>query len=387
MSGFAAGPLETIRLDAGLETALRSGHPWIYRDRLPWHRLTGGELVRVEAGRAAAFGLYDAAGAIGVRLFTWDAPPDRSFLPDTVGRAVASRDPLRDAGHSAYRLIHGEGDGLPAVVADRYGRFAVLQPHAESVRQLLTPVARLVLREARLKGVVVRTDDSLQVLAGDAPPPEETVVENGLRFVANLREGQKTGMFLDHREHRATVRDLAQGLRVLDLFCYAGGFSVNALAGGAREVWSVDAAAPALRDATRNVALNDLPSGRHRTIEADVFAVLEQLFEAGERFDLVILDPPSLARAKRQRARAESAYRHLNAGAARLTVAGGLLATASCTAQIAPSAFEKVVRAGLASAGRSGNIVVRGGQPPDHPVPSSFPEGRYLKFLTVRLDP
>ncbi|MDZ7707155.1 MAG: class I SAM-dependent rRNA methyltransferase [Trueperaceae bacterium] len=378
--------LATVTLTPDLERALRSGHPWIYRDRLPRHDLRVGEWVRVEAGSAVAFGLYDDEGAIGVRLFSWEATPDDAWWRAAVARSVRARDPLAAAGHTAYRLIHGEGDGLPAVVADRYGRFAVIQPHASSVEPYLPLVARTLLREARLKGVVVRRADGLEVLAGEAPPPEETVIENGLRFLANVREGQKTGLFLDHREHRATVRELARDARVLNLFAYAGGFTVNALDGGAREAWSVDVAEAALRDAERNVALNDLPASRHRLVHEDVFAALPRWADEREAFELVVLDPPSLARRKRQRARAEAAYRRLNAGAARLVAPGGLLATASCTAQVSPKAFEGAVRAGLREAGRHGTVVHRGGQPADHPVPASFPEGRYLKFMVFRLD-
>lgn len=381
----------TVRLADGLASALASGHPWIYRDHLPpgvaeAHGLSSGDWLRVEAGREAATFLYDAEGAIALRRFDAPGPPDDAWWRAAVERAVGVRAPLRAAGHTAYRLIFGEGDGLPAIVADRYGRFAVLQPHAASVERFLPVVARSLLRAARLKGVVVRRPDGLEVLAGEAPPPEETIVENGLRFLANLREGQKTGLFLDHREHRARVRELAEGLRVVNLFAYVGGFSVNALAGGAREVWSVDVAAPALRDAERNVALNELPAERHRTVEADVFEVAAGWATTGERFDLTILDPPSLARAKRQRARAWSAYRRLNADAARLTAPGGLLATASCTAQVGVREFEKAVRAGLRDAGRTARIVQRGGQPSDHPVLPSFPEGRYLKVLLLRFE-
>lgn len=372
---------------------LRSRHPWIYRDRLPSGEaqralsgLRSGDWIRVEAGDRAAFGLFDEHGAIAIRLLSWDELPDDAWWRAAVQRAIRARDPLRAAGHTAYRLIFGEGDGLPGLIADRYGRFAVVQPHAASVRPFLPAVARTLLREARLKGVVMRGEDGLEVLAGDAPPPEETIVENGLRFLANVRHGQKTGLFLDHREHRAAVRDLARGRRVANLFAYVGGFSVHALAGDAQEVWSVDVAEAALRDAERNVALNDLPSERHRAVRADVFEAVGAWADAGERFDLTILDPPSLARSKRQRARAVAAYRRLNADAARLTSDGGLLATASCTAQVAPDAFERAVREGLRAAGRRGRVVHRGGHPIDHPVRRSFPEGRYLKFLVVQLD-
>lgn len=377
--------LPTLNLGPDYQAVLASGHPWIYRDALPPHDLETGGWVRLEAGSATAVGLYDAEGAIAVRRFTRDVVPDEDWWRAAVARAVAARAPLAAAGHTAYRLLHGEGDGLPALVADRYGRFAVMQAHADAVRPHLVTVARSLLREVRLKGVVLRTRDGLEPLVGELPPPEETVRENGLRFLVDMRRGQKTGLFLDHREHRATVRDLADGLRVLNLFAYAGGFSVHALAGGAAEVWSADAAAPALRDADRNVRLNGLPPERHRGVEEDVFALLPRLADEGERFDLVILDPPSLARRKAQRVRAEAAYRRLNEGAARLVAEDGLLATASCTAQVSPKAFEAAVRAGLRGAGRSGRLMLRGDQPSDHPVPKRFPEGRYLKFVIYRL--
>lgn len=377
--------LPTLNLGPEFRAVLASGHPWIYRDALPPHDLETGDWVRLEAGSESAIGLYDAHGAIGVRRFARDAVPDEAWWRAQVASAVARRAPLAAAGHSAYRLLHGEGDGLPAIIADRYGRFAVMQAHAASVRPFLERVGRSLAKEARLKGVAVRTTRGLEPLVGELPPPEETVVENGLRFLVDMRHGQKTGLFLDHREHRATVLELAEGLRVLNLFAYAGGFSVHAFAGGAREVWSVDASAPALRDAHRNVVLNGPHGDRHRTVEADVFELLPRLAREGERFDLVILDPPSLARRKNQRARAEAAYRTLNDGAARLVAPGGLLATASCTAQVSPRAFEAAARAGVRSAGRDARLMLRGRQPLDHPAPKRFPEGRYLKFVIYRL--
>ena len=343
--------------------------------------------MRVEAAGHAAFGLYDQAGAIAIRLFSNEGVPDEAWWEATLARALAARSPLREAGHTCYRLLHGEGDGVPGLVADRYGRFAVLQPHTAALEPMLPWLAQRLRRLPPPQGRGVRRAQGWETLAGEAPPPEETVVEHGLRFLANLREGQKTGLFLDHREHRQEVRARAAGARVLNLFSYAGGFSVYALAGGAREAWSVDVAEPALRDADRNVALNDLPAERHRRCRPTCSRRFRRWHEAGERFDLVVVDPPSLARRKRQRARALAAYRRLNEGAARLVAEGGLLATASCTAQVSPAAFEGTVREGLDRAGRSAEAVLRGGQPPDHPTRAGFPEGRYLKFLVLRLDP
>ena len=375
---MSEGPDATLHLGPAFASVLASRHPWIYRDALPRHALREGDLVRVEAGSEVAFGLFDASGAIGVRLLTWGDPPGERWWEDAVAHAVAARAPLAAAGHTAYRLIFGEGDGLPGLVADRYGRHAVIEVHAGALERVLPRVARALVRTARLKGVVRRVDGELEVLAGEAPPPEVTVREHGLRFLANLREGQKTGLFLDHREHRRRVRDLAGGARVLNLFGYAG---------GAREAWTVDVAAPALRDAERNVVANDLDPARHRAVEADVFALLPELAEAGETFDLVVLDPPSLARRKAQRERAIRAYRRLNAGAAALVAPGGILATASCTAQVPPKAFERAVAAGLRDAGANLVRMERGEQPLDHPVRPTFPEGRYLKFLTYRAAP
>lgn len=376
----------TLRLPEALAPVLAARHPWIYRDALPAVDLPGGAWVRVEAGDRSAFGLYDTAGAIGVRLFSWEGLPDEAWLRATVRAAVARREPLRAAGHTAYRLLHGEGDGVPALVADRYGRFVVMRAYSASVEALLAPAAKALRKELGAKGVALRRDDGLEVLVGEAPPPEETVREHGLRFLANPWRGQKTGLFLDHREHRQLVRSVAAERRVLNLFAYSGGFSVYALAGGAREAWSVDLAGEALRDAERNVALNDLPAERHHGERADVFAALEHWREAGERFELVVVDPPSLARNRRQRSRALGAYRTLNAGAARLLAPGGLLATASCTAQVEPRAFEAAVHDGVTRAGRRARLRQRGAQPLDHPAPARFPEGRYLKFLLLEVD-
>ncbi|MEX2501029.1 MAG: class I SAM-dependent rRNA methyltransferase [Trueperaceae bacterium] len=375
----------TLRLADHLASALASRHPWLYQDRLPKHDLPTGAWVRVEAGDASAFGLVDREGAIGVRLFAWDAVPDRAWWREAVRSAVARREAVAAAGHTAYRLIHGEGDGLPGLIADRYGRFVVVQPHTPALEPYLPTVARDLQRALRAKGVVVRRADGLETLAGEPPPPEETVVENGLRFLANLRDGQKTGLFLDHREQRGAVREMADGMRVLNLFAYAGGFSVHALAGGAAHVTDVDLAEPALRDAERNVRANDLPAQRHRTVAADVFAWL-QADSGNDRYDLVILDPPSLARAKRGRARALAAYRRLNAGAARRVRPGGILLTASCTAQVAPDAFRQAVQEGLRDAGVAGRLLKESGHASDHPLRDGFPEGRYLKVLRLRID-
>jgi len=380
------GAIPSLRLPDDLVSVVKSGHPWIYRDHLPRHRLQGGELVRVESGSAAAYGLYDAQGAIALRLLSWEGVPDEAWWRDTIHQALAKRQTLLEAGHTAYRLLFGEGDGLPGLIADRYGRFAMIEPYAPSLEPYLPMVARTLRKAAGLKGVARRRDGELEVLAGDAPPPEETVIENGLRFIVNFQHGQKTGLFLDHREHRALIRDVSESRRVLNLFAYAGGFSVHALAGGASEVWSVDVARAALADAERNVRLNQLPSNRHRTFVEDVFELLPKLLDGNERFDLVIVDPPSLARRKSQRENAIRAYQKVNEGAAALVRPGGLLATASCTAQVSPRAFDQAVDKALTRVSGSWREVTKSGHALDHPLRPGFPEGRYLKFRLLERD-
>lgn len=384
----SAPPSATLNLGSSLETALASGHPWVYRNHLPRHDLRSGDWVRLEAGRSVAYGLYDEDGAIGVRVFARDGVPDAAAIRGRVADALELRAPLAAAGHDAYRLLYGEGDFLPGITADRYGRFVIVKTYAAGVRRLLPDVAHELAARLRLKGVLERRGEGeLVPLWGETPPPRETVREHGLRFAVDLYHGQKTGLFLDHRDNRQLVRELAASRSVLNLFAYTGGFSVYALAGGATSALSVDVAAPALEEADANVALNGLPLERHSSRLADVFALLPQLEERGERFGLVVLDPPSLARSAAQRRRALRAYHRLNRAALRLVEPGGYLATASCTAQIAPEAFAGVVAAAAQAAGVRAQVVVERGQPLDHPVPLSFPEGRYLKFLLVRVLP
>jgi 23S rRNA (cytosine1962-C5)-methyltransferase len=400
--------LPTLRLPARLEGPLSAGHPWVYRDHVAsGTSLADGTWVRVEAGRTVALGLWASDGAIAVRVFrrgTADAPPqvpDAPWVEATVARALALRAGLEEAGSDAYRLVFGEGDGLPGITVDRYGRFAALQTYASGYGRegsdgaaLLRLVVRSLARAVPLTGVLRarREDAPAQAEWGAEPPPELTVREQGLRFLANLFEGQKTGLFLDHREHRAHVRELARGRRVANLFAYSGAFSVYALAGGALHAVDVDVAPAALRDAERNVAANVEAIGtdateRHETLRADLLsdpaAALAAPQLAGS--DLIVLDPPSLARRKGQRHAALRTYRRLNAAALAALPEGGLLATASCTAQVSHEAFLAALAEAAAEAGVCAQVLRESGHAPDHPVPLSFPEGRYLKFVVLRV--
>jgi 23S rRNA (cytosine1962-C5)-methyltransferase len=405
--------LPTIRLPERLAGPLAAGHPWVYRDHVPGTPpIPDGAWVRVEAGRAAAIGLWSVEGAIAMRAVRRAptggplAPPDRAWVEAAVARALDARASVAGPETDAYRLLFGEGDGLPGITVDRYGRYAVVKTYADAYRrpgsdafELRALVVRALAGALRLKGVLAAPQDGapLTALHGELPPPEVTVFEHGLAFLANLHEGQKTGLFLDHRDNRATVRRFASGRTVANLFAYSGAFSVHALAGGARRAVDVDVAPAALRDAERNATANagrfpevaDLdPRGRHATLALDLLgdpaAALRHAEVAGS--DLIVLDPPSLARHKGQRHAALRAYRRLNAAAMAALPDGGLLATASCTAQVAPEAFRGALAEAAAEAGVDARVLHEAGHAADHPVPVAFPEGRYLKFVLLRVD-
>jgi 23S rRNA (cytosine1962-C5)-methyltransferase len=409
--------LPTVRVAAELEGALAARHPWVYRDHLPSAApgLPHGSWVRVEAGQAAAVGLYDADGAIAVRCYRFAprggplAVPDRATLEGLVDAALALRAPLAAAGSDAYRLLYGEGDGLPGITADRYGRYAAVRTYAPSLVPgadtaaswtLQVVVARLA-SSAGLRGVVLVGGDGIgdtdegtgyQVLWGSPPPPELTVSERGRTMLVALGAGQKTGAFLDHRENRGVVEGVAADREVVDCFAYTGGFSVAALRGGAARVTSVDVSSDALALCRRSVALlGGAAQARHATRRVDLMRDLERVLSdprgdaSAPPADLIVLDPPALARRKAQRHAALRAYRRLNAAAMAALPDGGLLATASCTAQVSPEAFRGALARAAQDAAVFAQVLHEAAHPSDHPVPLSFPEGRYLKFLLLRV--
>jgi len=378
--------LSTLTLSKQLEPALTSGHPWVYRNHLPKHQLRSGDWVRVTAGKGEAFGLFDDEGAIAVRLFSQE-PPDGGLIRRRVEEALELRRGLFKDDTDAYRLIYGEGDFLPGVTVDLYERYAVLQTYAKSVQVVVPEVVRALSHTLKLRGVVTKRGGQLEALWGKLPPPELTVQEDGLKLLANLFEGQKTGLFLDHRDNRQTLGGYTEGKTVLNLFSYTGAFSLYAARGGARKVTSVDTAPAATEDARRNFALNGFDAGAHAFLTEDVFKLLERFAQEGKKFDVVILDPPSLARNKKSKYAALRAYGKLNALAMRCTRPGGLLATASCTAQVSPEDFRGVLGEAAANAGRRAQVLHEAGHAADHPVPASFPEGRYLKFVLARVLP
>jgi 23S rRNA (cytosine1962-C5)-methyltransferase len=372
-----------ISLPGELRERLAQGHPWVYRNHVPAaFRAQHGAWVRLRCGGWTGYGLWDAEGPIAVRVYATHAVPDEALLMERVRAAWELRQPLREAGCTAYRWLFGEGDWLPGVTVDRYDDYAAVATYSSSLEGLLPAVIDgLRACDERLRGVVRRE----QVLWGEAPPADLVVVEHGLRFLADLQGGQKTGLFLDQRENRRFVESISAGRTVLNCFAYTGAFSLYALSGGAEAVESVDIGKGLAEAAAANIKLSRLDGRRHRFVTADCFELLADYAEQGRTFDLVILDPPSFARNKQSRHAALRAYAKLNALGMRCVAPGGLLATASCTSQVSVEAFKEALAAAGVQAGRQLQIIHEAGQPLDHPVPAGFPEGRYLKFVVGRV--
>jgi 23S rRNA (cytosine1962-C5)-methyltransferase len=387
----------TLHLRSGKDRAARLGHPWIFsgaiRDLDPV--LPPGTTVRVLSADGALLGTgyVNPQCAIAVRLLTRaDAAIDAAFIAQRVGAAHALRQRLVGADSDAYRLINGEGDGLPGVLVDRYADVLVLQlltAGAERWRDwLIDALAAHCSPRAIVErsGGAVRTAEGLASAAGlrfgDAPEAVE-IRENGLRAMVVPGAGQKTGHFCDQRVNRARVRDLAAGRRVLDAFSYSGGFAVHAGAGGAAEVVAVDSSAPAVEAAARAWALNGLDAARARFVTQDVPRFLR---DSGVAFDLLILDPPALVRQRKDVARGARAYKDLNLWGFRRAAPGALLFTFTCSQHVDAGLFRKIVAGAAADAGRSASVLEQLGPGPDHPVGLAHPEGEYLHGLLLRVD-
>jgi len=395
--------LVRLELQRGLGRHLRAGHPWVYRKALEHvPKLPPGSVVDLtEAGKFVARGYYDPLSPIAVRVLTRDSREtiDGAFYRRRVAAAWELRANLLDRTDTdAFRLVHGESDGLPGVVADLYAGTVVLKLYSAG----LTPVRGLLVDALAevvpgIQGVLGRDELGAEegeeggrggrVLFGQAPPDPVVIHEHGVRFGVDVRRGQKTGFFLDQRENRALVRRLAVGRSVLNCFSFSGGFSVNAALGGATRVFSVDQDADAIALARENFGRNGLDPNAHDFLAADVFELLASFRREGRRFGLVILDPPAFAKSQRAVQGALDGYASLNRQALEVVEPGGLLVTASCSARVSPEAFEGAVREAGFKASVDLTLLEERFQPPDHPVRLQFPEGRYLKFLVLRATP
>ncbi|HYQ18559.1 MAG TPA: class I SAM-dependent rRNA methyltransferase, partial [Polyangiaceae bacterium] len=378
-------------LPEALEARLDAGHPWIYRDHLPpGFSAAPGSFVAIECGRFSGFALWDADSPIALRVFSRQQRPDAAWVRARLDEAWELRRALLPPRTDAFRLLFGEGDALPGIVVDVYAGFAIIVSYSPALAQVVAWVAEALSRRPEIRGVcerVTRRKDrasELRQLSGEPPPEVALIEEHGLRYEVDFEAGQKTGLFLDHRENRRYLRELSAGKSVLNLFAYTGAFSVSCAAGGATRVTSVDIAAPAIEAATRNVAHNELPASIHEGVAADVFEFLADAKSKGSRWDLVIADPPSFASSRAELFGALRAYKKLHAAALSVLTPGGLYAGASCTAQVSPDAFRQTLAEGAARVSQRLTVVHEVAHAPDHPYAAGHLEGRYLKFVLCR---
>lgn len=389
MSPDFSGP--TLELPAQLKRGLQAGHPWVYRDHVPrGFQAPSGTWVKVRAGGYTAFALWDETSKIALRLFSERGVPDAAWVSDRVNAALALRQRLLDRETSAYRLLYGEGDGIPGLTVDVYGAFAVIVTYADSLESVVPWVVRALHEQLKLHGVVRRArvrdgePPRLEVLHGRLPPRDLIISEHGLRMHVDLFLGQKTGLFLDHRDNRHFLGQLCGGKRVLNLFSYTGAFSLYAARAGATLVTSVDLSQPAARAARANFELNGFDPDQHEFLSEDVFEFLERTRQAKLSYDVVICDPPSFANSREQQKNALRAYASVNSSGLRVLEVGGIYAAASCTAQVSSEAFRGVLAEAAVNAKRRLQIIHDAGHAADHPIQAGHPEGRYLKFVVAR---
>ncbi|MBI5792341.1 MAG: class I SAM-dependent methyltransferase [Rhodocyclales bacterium] len=396
--------MATLILHPGKEKSVLRRHPWLFSGAVAQldGRARPGDTVDVVSheGRPLGRAAWSPASQIRARMWSFAAEEtiDHAFFKRRVAASVARRDALPElAGQQGLRLIHAESDGLPGIIADRYGDTVVVQlttAGADKWRAAIADSLQKATGCARIyerSDVEVRNLEGLEAvtgwLHGGAPEGDIVIAENGVRMAVDIVGGHKTGFYLDQRENRRRAADLARDRRVLNCFCYTAGFSLQALAGGARELVSMDSSGPALATAQRNLALNpQLDAARAIWLEADVFAELRSLRAAGERYDLVILDPPKFANTAAHADRAARAYKDINLHAMQLLAPGGLLMTYSCSGGVDAELFRKIVAGAALDVGRTARVVQHLHGAADHPVDLAFPEGEYLKGLLLQVD-
>jgi 23S rRNA (cytosine1962-C5)-methyltransferase len=393
--------LTVVRLKKDEERRLRAGHLWVFSNEVdvretPLDRLDPGEPVEVRDHRDSFLGVGYANphSLISVRLLTKrpGTDLDADLLRTRVRRALALRERLFP-GEPYYRMIYGEGDGLPGLVVDRFGELLVVQITTAGMERLRDLVVELVAEATGATAVLLRADSPARVQEGleqytsvalGQVPEAVSLRENGVRFEAPVLGGQKTGWFFDHRANRARLRSYVGERRVLDVFSYVGGWGVQAASFGAREVLCLDASAQALHGVARNADINGV-TGRVRTQLGDAFDSLKALRDAGERFDVVVLDPPAFIKRKKDFKEGEQAYRRANRLALELLPPEGILISASCSFHLSRDELLRAILGAAARAEREIQVVEQGHQGPDHPVHPAIPETNYLKAFFIRV--
>lgn len=375
-----------VRLKEGKEEPCRRRHPWIYRGALatPLPQKQGPVAVFSSTGELLGVALPGASGgSLALRMVTFGEEPwNASVLRRRLARAWKVRAVVRE--HSeAFRFLHAEGDGVPGLVADLYGRFLVLELYEPAWESYLPFLVEEASRLSGAETVLCRRAyaKDVGVLKGTAPLEPVPVREYGWRLLADLLGGQKTGLFLDQRENRRLVFQCTRAARVCNLFAYTGGFAVAARVGGARQVVNVESSNKALELAQRTYQVNGLSWGEGEFVHGDAFAVARYLYSRGEKFDWVVVDPPAFVKAAENQARGLSGYRDINLQALKLVREGGMLLTCSCSARVTVEQLEGALLSAALDAGREVRVLERRGAGADHPVSLSCPETRHLKVL------
>ncbi len=389
-----------LRVTSAAERAIRSGHPWVFENAIAHQSHQGkvGDLAVIfdKKRNFLAIGLYDPDSMIRVHILRALKPAtiDQHFFAEKLNTAHQRRALLRDSRHTnGYRILHGENDGMPGIVIDRYAETLVIKLYTPAWVPHLSAILDALKKDFSAKRIILRLSDRLKenahglydgmILVGEKPTSPIIFQENSLKFEADPLHGQKTGFFLDQRENRARVEKLAKGKRVLNVFSYTGGFSIYAARGGAKEVISLDASKVAIEVAERNFGLNQpasiAESCIHKGVAGDAFDVMTKMKKEGRRFDMVIIDPPSFAHKKSQIEGAVKAYKKLTRLGLGILVPNGILVQASCSSRVDTELFFNSINLAARQAGRLLKEIERSSHALDHPI--GFAEGEYLKCL------
>ncbi len=391
-----------VILKKGKEKAVLQRHPWVFSgaiERVKGKPANGDVVKLIDAqGRFMAYGFYNDQSRVALRLLEWDENTEINddWFRQKVATAVQSRSFVLQSGKTnTCRLIFSEADYLPGLIVDKYADYLSLQILTSGIQKNISVIIDELQRLMQPKGIYDKSDASSraheglettnEVLAGNPPPELVEVKENGLTYGINIAEGQKSGFYCDQRDNRYILANHAAGKKVLDCFCYTGGFTLNSLQQGAASVTSVDSSALAIDTLKKNIALNGLDENKHRAVQSDVNKQLRRFKDEGETFDIIVLDPPKYAPSRSALDRASRAYKDLNRIAMLLLNKGGLLATYSCSGAMDIDTFKQVLAWAALDAGKQVQFIYQFCQPEDHPVRASFPEGEYLKGLLCRV--
>lgn len=393
--------MNKIILNKGKDKAAWQLHPWVFSGAINKKegKIQNGDIVSVYNcdDEFIAYGVYNNTSRVAVRLLEWNPVNkiDENWWRVRVQKAVQNRRHLLTENNDSVRLIFAEADFLPGLIADKYADFISIQVHAAGVENVKNIVVDELVKLLSPKGIYERSDlksreheglaDTNGLLWGETPPEFVDMVENGIHYKVNIIDGQKSGFYCDQRENRYLTAQYAKGKRMLDCFCYSGGFTLNALREDVREVVAVDSSALAIETLKNNIIHNGFDSTKYTAVQSDVNKYLRTLGEQGEKFDVIVLDPPKYAPSRSTLEKASRAYKDLNRRGLMLLESGGLLATFSCSGAMDIETFKQVIAWAALDAGKEIQFIRQFSQPEDHPVRASFSEGEYLKGLLVRV--